>query len=259
MSQIFNIYKRNEIVAMTSAQLADISSQYERAVGTIDISDFFSPRQEMTIEEGIATIHVTGGLANKAPRIHSIFGNTTYEQINAEIYAANAAEVDAIILNIDSGGGSVSGLHEVAEAIRASSAPTFAHCDSLACSAAYRIAASTSHIWATPSANVGNIGVVSAIYAGSNDDYLVLTNDGADLKGAGWNGVSESQKQFMQDRVNKLGDEFRAEVKSQRPEISEEVFRAGWYYGSEAVELGLVDSIGSLNELKQEIKYHVYK
>ena len=74
----------------------------------------------------------------------------------------------------------------------------------------------------------------------------VMTNDGADLKGTFRDTpMTDSQREFLQEETNRIGEEFQQHVIAHRPNINSEVFRAGWYHGTRAGELGLVDAIGS--------------
>lgn len=225
-------------------------------VGFFDVSDLVTPRAGMKIDEftGDARISIQGALADKAPPIWEKLGQTDYRSIQSEVAQAIAAGADSITLAIDSPGGTLAGLEETADAIgRASEAgiPVVASCDGMACSAAYWLASSAEHIHATPSAEVGNIGVVlafaddTAFWEGMGVEFHVLTNEGADLKGTFREPLSDSQRAFLQEGIDQHGAAFRNHVQGNRPAIDPEVFRAGWYSGERAVSLGLVDSIST--------------
>jgi ClpP class serine protease len=51
------------------------------------------------------------------------------------------------------------------------------------------------------------------------------------------------QLAFLQESANQHGETFQAFVSERRPDINEEVFRAGWYSGQRAIDLGLADEI----------------
>jgi signal peptide peptidase SppA len=75
--------------------------------------------------------------------------------------ALAAAEVKAVVLDIDSPGGGTAGVGELAAEILAAreTKPIIAHANHLAASAAYWIGASASQLEASPSALVGSVGV----------------------------------------------------------------------------------------------------
>lgn len=220
--------------------------------GFFDLADFVTPRAEMQISDGgAATVHVQGALADKAPPIWEKLGQTDYRSIRGEIASASAAGATSLNLLIDSPGGALAGLEEASRDIQAFSAQgsVHAHCDGMACSAAYHLAASADTISATPSSDVGNIGVVMAFadttkfYEAMGVEFHVLTNEGADLKSTFRTSPTDSQLEFLQNDIDAHGRAFRSHVEGSREGINPEVFRAGWYAGSAAQDLGLIDTI----------------
>jgi ClpP class serine protease len=75
-------------------------------------------------------------------------------------------------------------------------------------------------------------------------EFHCMTNEGADLKGTFRDSpMTDSQREFLQEQLNEHGAAFRETVEGNRAGIDPEVFRAGWYSGEKAVELGLIDII----------------
>ncbi len=74
-------------------------------------------------------------------------------------------DIKAVFLDIDSPGGTVAGTPELAAAVASLNErkPVYAFSSGLMCSAAYWIASQARAIYATPSAQVGSIGVVQAV------------------------------------------------------------------------------------------------
>lgn len=222
----------------------------------ISYDDFFTPRQSMTIDDnGVAHIDIKGSLMDNAAPIFEKIGSTDYRSIRSEITEAEKQGAKAILFKVDSPGGTVAGLQEASDAILATDLHTVAYCDGMACSAAYHLAASTDEIVASPSADVGNIGTVLAWYDDSElmesmgVASVVMTNEGADLKGTFRdNPMTDSQRAFLKEGVDAMGEEFRNHVTANRPGIDEEVFRAGWYHGEQAGQLGLIDAVMTHDE-----------
>ena len=237
---------------MTLAQGVEMQQRYAMAAQGISMADFITPRGEMEMVGETAVINISGALVKSAPPIHEKLGNTTYDTLNAEMDAALEAGATSAVFHIDSGGGGVVGLAEMSDKIASMGIPTYAFSDSVACSAAYHAMAACDHVHVTPSANIGNIGVVTAFSGEDNNNIQVITNEGADLKGAGMNGLTETQASFIQSRVDKLGEEFKIHINNHRT-VDAEVFRAGWYYGEEALALGLADSDGTKEQLLSNI------
>jgi len=244
--------------AITRPGMCALLESIRVAKSDMDYADFFSPRQAISEDEdGIAHIDVKGALIDNAPAIYEKIGSTDYRTLIAEIDAAQDSK--AILMRVDSPGGTVAGLEEASQAIAASSVPVFAYCDGMACSAAYHLAASADAIVASPSADVGNIGTVMAwmddaeLMEAMGYKMEVLTNEGADLKGTFRDSpMTDAQREFLQEEINIMGEQFRSHVESNR-DVDPEVFRAGWYQGDRAQSLGLIDAVASYEYARQTI------
>ena len=212
--------------------------------------DFVRARQPMRVENGTAHIHVYGPLIDDGPPIAESLGMTDYRTLVAEVRKAREEKCSTLEFHIDSPGGMVSGLQEVIGEIQRGRETTVATCTGMACSAAYWIASTCDIIQASPSCELGSIGVVT-VWEDTTKlaDKLgihinVLTNEGADLKGMGMGEtLTEEQVAWMQLRLNEIGADFRAHVEGNRASIDPVVFRAGYYNGLKAIDLGLADRL----------------
>lgn len=115
---------------------------------------------------GVAVIPVFGTIAHRAHMVNQVSGagGTSTEKLGAAITAAvNNPEVGAIVLDVDSPGGSVAGTPELVDRIYAArqSKPIVAVANATAASAAYWIASAASEFIVTPSGTVGSIGVLA--------------------------------------------------------------------------------------------------
>ena len=73
----------------------------------------------LSVEDGIATVSIKGPLVNSDSPWLQYFGMTGYPEIRAAMLAAaEDPEVTHILLDIDSGGGAVSGVDDTAKLIR---------------------------------------------------------------------------------------------------------------------------------------------
>jgi len=230
-----------------------------------DLSDFYPMRQAAFLDGNkVAHIEVKGSLLNKVPGIYEKLGLATkYQTIIDETEAAKANGAIGIVYHVDSPGGTVSGVKEAGRAIAEAGIPTVAHCSNMACSAAYWLASQTDFIVAEESAEIGNIGAIlswadcSAMWEKMGIEFNALVSEGADLKSTFHTEPDDAQIEFLQDRINKAGAEFREAVKAGRAkagaELDDEVWRAGWYSGYEAGTLGLLDAIGSTQDATSEL------
>ena len=213
--------------------------------------DGCSVRPAMQMVGGVAIISVHGPLMSRTPAwIKSCIAVTDFEDIDREIDQALAMGATAIGFDFDSPGGLAYPCDATARKIAALTIPTTGHASGMACSAAYYLMAGTDHISAAPGSVVGNIGTIltlsdtSKAWEAMGIKWTALTNEGATLKST-WHlpSITSEQEDFLQSEVDSLGAEFRAFVESNRPGINPELFKAGWYHGQKAVELGLVDEI----------------
>lgn len=110
----------------------------------------------------VAVVPVVGPIVKRDSLFSLLEGGTSTTRLTAQLRALAADEsVATILLNVDSPGGTVSGLPELAAEIRrtAQTKRVVAIANDLAASAAYWIAAQADELVATPEALVGSVGV----------------------------------------------------------------------------------------------------
>lgn len=173
-------------------------------------------------------------------------------------------QITQIVLDINSGGGYVSGVQRCADVIMNSVKPirTFVSGDMY--SAAYWLGCSTGNIAAEHYSGIGSIGA----YVEHFDRSKLLDNQGIVariFKSGKWKGAfssdrpltDEEQARLQQD-INGVADEFFTHVATKR-ELSKETvagFEGDTFTAEKALELGLIDRIENVNttELEGEVK-----
>jgi signal peptide peptidase SppA len=172
--------------------------------------------------------------------------------------------VRGIMLDVNSPGGTVTGVPEAADIITeaAKIKPIVAFTDTLMASAAYWIACGADAIVATDSSNVGSIGVFSAILDSSAAYNMAgmkqqLFKEGK-YKAMGIAGLplTEDQKEHIQARTTMLYEWFTSSVVEARGIVGEGSFEGQTFRGSEAKARNLIDQVGDKEaayELLQEI------
>ena len=132
----------------------------------------------LTVQDGIGSVSIEGPILRKLNLFARVLmGATGSEEIGAALAEAGQRDdIKAVFLDIDSPGGTVAGTPELAAAVASinKQKPVYAFSSGLMCSAAYWIASQARAIYATPSAQVGSIGVVQAVI----DDSAALANEG---------------------------------------------------------------------------------
>jgi capsid assembly protease len=112
----------------------------------------------------VAVIEVEGVLVHKGRFTGQYCGNTSYEGLAAQIaMARDDASITAVVVEIDSPGGEVSGLFDCARALAAlaDAKPTVAILTDTACSAAYMLAVACRQIWLPSAGQAGSIGAIT--------------------------------------------------------------------------------------------------
>jgi signal peptide peptidase SppA len=119
--------------------------------------------KKLRIEKKVAVVPLVGVIAKRMNMFHDISGGTSTEAFRTSFEEAlNNPEADAIVLDIDSPGGTVDGVKEMADFVFQSRGkkPIVAYANSEMCSAAYWIGAAADKVTAYDTARIGSIGVM---------------------------------------------------------------------------------------------------
>ncbi len=207
--------------------------------------------------EKVAVIYIQGTLLSG--NVPAGLGYATSEEISENIRrAASDSGVRAIVLRINSPGGSPAAAQEIAGEIKKAQAkgiPVVVSMGDLATSAAYYISAPTDYIIANPSTNTGSIGVIwifqnmSSFYQEEGIDYYIAKSGELKDMGGTWRGLTDDEKEYADAVVMESYEDFISEVSKGRNMSRSEVKELAdgrIYTGARAKELGLVDSFGNL-------------
>jgi signal peptide peptidase SppA len=209
---------------------------------------------DISFVDNIAVIPVKGVITKGASLMEKSCGACSTEDIEAHIETALEANADGIVFDIDSPGGTVTGVPELADLISEvdDDVPTMAFTEGMMASAAYWIGASAGQVYASKSADVGSIGVYvpwideSEAFERQGVHVEVIRNEGADLKGMGFPGTSltKEQRQALQDDVNRIADQFHAHImENRRVTNPTDTFRGQSFIADDAAERGLIDEV----------------
>ncbi|MEM7282464.1 MAG: signal peptide peptidase SppA [Pseudomonadota bacterium] len=209
----------------------------------------------------VATGTIVGG--NQPPG--AIGGDSTAQLIRR---AARDDDVKAVVLQVDSGGGSMFAseviLREL-EQLKATGKPLYVSMSSVAASGGYYIALAGEEIWAHPSTITGSIGVYSMFPTfdraigklGLNVDGFGTTKLAGAIRPD--RALSEEGRAVLQLGVEGSYATFLDRVATARGlevDAVDEVARGRVWIGSDARDLGLVDQLGSLSDVIQKAAEH---
>ena len=176
------------------------------------------------------------------------------------VRAREDENVKAVVVRIDSGGGSATASEVISREIeltRQAGKPVYVSMGSIAASGGYWIAAPADQIWATPTTITGSIGIFGAFPTFEKSlKSLGITSDGVgttklsdafdpsrplnDLLAQSMNQVIEQGYRRFVQRV--------AEGRNMQPAAVEKIAQGRVWAGITAKDLGLVDKIGSLQD-----------
>lgn len=223
----------------------------------------------LSVDDGVATISIKGSLTNDGDSDwNEWLGMTGYPEIReAVIAAATDASVQHVILDIDSGGGAVSGVDDTAKLIRLVNdnvKPVTAFTDGSMYSAAYWLGSSAGEVYASKAAGMGSIGVIATHMERS--EMLKEAGIGVTVVRAGKykalaNGVEKlteegkAQIQAGVDAAYKIFVGHVAEMRGKSYEFADSVMAQGReFYGQAGADAGLVDGIKSFDQVMSDVK-----
>jgi len=217
--------------------------------------------------ERIAVVHVTGLIASggsgSSPTEGQISGG---DSIAAALRAArNDSGIHAIVLRVDSGGGSVVASEVIRREVQLANSvkPVVVSMSDTAASGGYWISAPASRIVADPDTITGSIGVLigkfnlAGLYnmLGVSTDS-VATSDNATLFSDEQN-FSPVQREYIQRSLQDTYTEFTAGVAAGRRmsvEAVDKIAKGRVWSGAQAKEIGLVDDLGGIDRAVEVAK-----
>ena len=228
-----------------------------------------SPRPAQNSGGGkVAVIPIVGVISHRASMISDISGpgaGTSTQKLQEKFrQALDDPDCKAIVFDVDSPGGSVDGVMELASEIYAGrrQKPITAVCNSMACSAAYWLASAADEVVCTPSGQCGSIGV----YMLHQDESEALKKDGIKItvikagkyktEGNPTEPLSQEAYDAFLDKVESYYGMFVKAV-SQHRGTSQTAVREGYGQGrsllaGDAVKQGLADRVGTLDDILGE-------
>ncbi|MBB1420879.1 signal peptide peptidase SppA [Pseudoalteromonas sp. SG43-7] len=203
--------------------------------------------------EKVAVVVARGTISDGERKAGEIGGDSTAALLRK---ARLDDKVKAVVLRIDSGGGSMFASEVIrAEvlALKAAGKPVVASMSSVAASGGYWIASAANEIWAAPSTITGSIGVFGNFMTFENTmAKLGVYSDGvATTEMAGLSiarPLNEKMAQVIQLSVEDAYQRFLevvGEARNMTPEQVDSIAQGRVWIASQAQELGLVDKLGN--------------
>lgn len=220
--------------------------------------EFDGRRRDYAVAGGVAIIPVMGTLVHRATGMDALSGLVSVERLTAQVRAAIAdPEVDGILLDVDSDGGEVSGIADLADVVRSARGekPVWAVANEAAYSAAYWVAAAAERVVVPRTGGVGSIGVIAVHVDQSARDAaqglrFTVVKAGA-LKDAfsSHAPLSEDGAALLQAEVDRIASLFHDAVAQSRGLAVAAVrgLEARTVHGTDAVTQGLADTVDTFD------------
>jgi len=253
---------------MVMAALADrfgITKLFRASGDMLAMSELVGAEEEepdyrhYDVVHGVAVIPISGTLVHKSGYMRPTCGMTGYDGIRANLsMALEDQSVQAIMLDIDSGGGEVSGCFDLVDAIYGARGqkPIWSVLSESAYSAAYAIASAADKVVVPRTGGTGSVGVICAHV----DFSKALAKDGIAVTmihygarkadGNEFNPLSEEALARYQADVDKMGELFVATVARNRKLSVAKVrgTEATTFLGADGVEIGFADAVMAPDE-----------
>lgn len=207
-----------------------------------------------TDEQRIVVINLAGSI--QEGQVGFMAGGISPQLVRSRLEQVNAdRSIKGVVLRVESPGGSIAASQEIAQMIRNFEKPIVVSMADMATSGGYYISAYAQGIVAQPGTMTGSIGVISTLM---NLEGLyemlgveVETFKSGEHKDMFSRALTEEEREIMQEISDQAYEQFITDVARGRGLSVEEVREVATgeiYLGSQALEHGLVDRLGGVEE-----------
>lgn len=214
-------------------------------------------RSELLVRDEVGIINISGPIVPD-PFLAWLMGGITPESIAQDITRAmDDPAISAVILNVNSPGGAVTGINELSDLIYAARDKKRAWCyvGGVAASGAYWIGSAAEKIIIEPTAGAGSIGVVAAMSKKDPDEIEIVSTSSPKKR---LDPATAEGRADVLARVDAIADIFVASVARNRNVTIEKVLadfgQGSVLVGAAAVNAGLADEVGSLEKTIAKIR-----
>lgn len=217
--------------------------------------------QIYSVQQNVGVISIKGSLVDGSAGYGVFYGQTGYDDIRAALVAAvSNSDVKAILLDVSSGGGQVSGVDDTAQLIARVNKvkPVVTYTGNLMSSAALWLGASATLTVAGKTAIVGSLGVImvhldrSRQLADAGIKPTIIRAGTEKALATPYEPLSEKAQAGLQSQADVLYGVFLNHVASSRgvsATSGDKKFGQGRVFiGQQAVDAGLVDKLGTYED-----------
>lgn len=220
-----------------------------------------------SVQGDVGIIAIKGSLTNRDVWYNRYLGVTSYADIRKALMYAASSDVKAIVLDIDSGGGAVSGVADAGNLIKLidqSVKPIYSFTDGAMCSAAYWLGCSAREVYSSNVSTVGSIGVIA-----THMEYSKALKDA----GVGVTVVRAGEFKALANSVEPLSDKAKTQLQNQLNAAygvflehvadcrkttvnlcDANMAQGREFFGKEALAAGLVDGIETFDSMMSKVE-----
>ncbi len=237
-----------------------VGFEYDDKLNMIELSDYYAARLERLKggDNEVAVLIAEGSIVDGNGDLGSI-GDRKY--VNEIEKLTEDDDVKAVVLRVNSGGGSASSSENIwyaVEQLKAAGKPVVVSMGDYAASGGYYISAAADSVFAEPTTITGSIGVFLTfpIVRELMEDKIGINFDTVNTTAASnafspFREMGEPERQLLNQRTQSIYNTFLGRVADGRNlpiERVREIAGGRVYSGTRALELGLVDRLGGLED-----------
>lgn len=228
------------------------------------VSDAHRDGLPIRVDSGVAVISIMGIMVRSAGPIARLFGLVGTDSLRLALEAAlDDDDVDQVLLRMDSPGGSISGLSELADVINSAKKPVTVQVEGVAASAAYYVASQADRIMVGRTDLVGSIGIRMLLYdfhrAFEKDGVEAVPIDTGEFKSAAARGteITKNQRADFQRLIDFYFEDFVSMVARGRKMDDSNVRQIAdgrMFSPAEAVGFGLIDGVATFDQTLEGLR-----
>lgn len=205
--------------------------------------------------DAVGVLHLEGAVTSAATYSSSGITPERVDQLLTQ--AAADPTIKAVVVAINSPGGSVVASDRIYRALRAFRKPVVVWMGETAASGGYYIACGADVIVAHPDSLTGSIGVIGQFITAEEllrkvgVDVVVITSGPRKDIGSPFREMTEEEQALWREIIAQVFEDFVqvvAEARDMSPEAVRELADGRVYTGRQALEAGLVDELGTLDD-----------
>jgi len=209
------------------------------------------------VGDAVAVIRLNGAISDAPGDYFTTQGITPKRVADLLAQASADPDIKAVVVRVNSPGGSVVASDEIYHMLLDYEKPIVFWMGEVAASGGYYISCGADHVFAHPDALTGSIGVISQFINAEElmdeigVDAVVITSGPRKDMGSLFREMTEEEQAIWQEVIDEVYDSFVdlvAQARDLPVETVRELADGRVYTGRQALELGLVDELGLVED-----------